>query len=134
MSAIDDSFIVLEETPSMLQFSLLDSSILDTEITTKSIDTNKSLSSLEINASASSEISTKFNDKIKDAIAELSSEILSTSITKTQPVNYISSENVLNDVDDRQQNQTPPKTTLAQSFLLGDINCDKMKVNKSKSL
>lgn len=128
MSAIDDSFIVLEETPSMLQFSLLDSSILDSETLTKSIDT-KSLSTIEISAS-----STKFDDKIKDSIADLSSEFLSTSITKTQPVNYISAENVLNDVDDRQKTQTPPKTTLAQSFLLGDINCDKMKVNKSKSL
>lgn len=119
MSVTDDSFIVLEETPSMLQFSLLDTSVLDTGTITKSIDT----STLEINRNELAENSTKCIDKIKDSIADLSFAIPSTS------VNNGSYEKVLNDVDDHQQKQTPPKTTLAQSFLLGDINCDKMKVS-----
>ncbi|XP_055307839.1 NF-kappa-B essential modulator isoform X2 [Sitodiplosis mosellana] len=121
MSA-DDSFIVLEETPSMLQFSLLNTpghhpssllntSILDTGTITKGIDTENSSNVL-------SDAASKFNDEIKESIVDLSS----TLSTKSQSVNNINA-----DVDDQQRKQKPPKTTLAQSFLLGDINCDKMK-------
>lgn len=128
MSTTDDSFIVLEETPSMLQFSLLGTSILDNGTKTNSIDDTKYFSGLEFSPSVTSGCLTDLNGAIKNSIANLSSvsEYPSTSATKSQSVNIDTK------IGDHQQKQTPPKTTLAQSFLLGDINCDKMKVNIRK--
>lgn len=126
MSDIDDSFIVLEETPSMLQFSLLDTSISNNEIDTNSMD--KSLCTIDINPILLSTSSLKVADQTKDTTNDFSPIA---KIPAILPVNNISTESVSNNIDkNRQQKQTSLNTTLAQSFLLGDINCDRiLKVN-----
>lgn len=112
----DDSFIVLEETPSMMQFSLLDASIVDTA----------TIATLENGSNVLSEKSNTFNKDLKVGFS-------STSSTKSQSVNYLNST-----IEERQRKQTSPKTTLALDFLLGLtssadlINCDKAKVQYSK--
>lgn len=132
MSADEESFIVLEETPSMLQFSLLDSLTLNSQgDTLESADTTKSSININgsvingsvVNGSASTdhpsrsqEPSFQFGNQMKSTESDLSFASLNAeSISSTMTQNEVKS-------------RTPPKTTLAQSFLLGDINCDKMKV------
>lgn len=111
----DDSFIVLEETPSMMQFSLLDASIL----------VNGNIATLENCSNVLSETSNKSNNEIKDTKDSISS----TSNANGQSVNNVNAK-----IEERQRKQTPPKTTLALDFLLGLtssadlINCDKTKV------
>lgn len=79
MSVEEDSFIVLDETPSMLQFSMLDSPVCN---------------------------STDIDDKISTI-----------------------QENDIVEIEANNTNGcTTKKSTLAQSFLLGDINSDKLKV------
>lgn len=121
MSA-EESFIVLEETPSMLQFSLLDSLTLNSE---NVLENNASIeSNINTNGSANNpdhinllaEPSMKFDSKIKStdndlSFASLNAESIASVMTQNE-----------------EKSRSPPKTTLAQSFLLGDINCDKMKV------
>lgn len=114
----DDSFIVLDETPSMMQFSLLDASILDTA----------TIATLDNGSNVLSETSNKFNDEFKDSKVGFSS----TSSTKGQSVHDVNTK-----IEQRQRKQTPPKTTLALDFLLGLtssadlINCDRTKVKYS---
>lgn len=122
MSAEEESFIVLDETPSMLQFSLLDSLTLNSE---KDLENNHSIdSNINTNRSVNNdhtsiltEPSMKFDNKIKSTDNDLSFVSLNAeSISSVMTQNH------------QEQSRSPPKTTLAQSFLLGDINCDKMKV------
>lgn len=122
MSADEESFIVLEETPSMLQFSLLDSLTLNSH--NETLDNTDTIKfNVNIIESATSdhsvrleEPSIKFEEQIKStesdlSFASLNAESISTAMAQSED-----------------SSKTPPKTTLAQSFLLGDINCDKMKV------
>lgn len=101
----EESFIVLEETPSMLQFSLLDSLMSNTSI--KKDDSNETIPSIlqGVNRTES--------NPTNGAVFEIDSPLSSLSSIKNSMDVYAG---------------TPLKTTLAQSFLLGDINCDKIKV------
>lgn len=87
----EESFIVLEETPSMLQFSLLNVSSKD--------------------SAPNSLIETKTKNCNNIFCAAIESDL----------------PNITN-LADENRTSTALKTTLAQSFLLGDINCDKIKV------
>lgn len=104
----EESFIVLEETPSMLQFSLLDS-----------LTSNTSNKDDSIENSAQNETETTSivkMDKQHSPLCNVSKkkdERMNSAIIDSDPPNIVSD---------------PLKATLAQSFLLGDINCDKMKV------
>lgn len=106
----EESFIVLEETPSMLQFSLLDSSMSNTSI--KKDDSNETIPSI-LQGVNRTEPPTKISNPTNGAVFEFDSPLSSLSSIKNSMDVYTGK---------------PLKTTLAQSFLLGDINCDKIKV------
>lgn len=105
MQTEEESFIVLEETPSMLQFSLLNSPDYHTEKSSL-YDTHCSIGS---DIQKSNKTHMKIDKNLQDVENYLSSVSLGSSSTN---------------------DQVSPRTTLAQSFLLGDINCDKLKVIK----
>lgn len=89
----EESFIVLEETPSMLQFSLLNVSSKDN--------------------APNSLIETRTKNGNNIFCAAIESDL----------------PNITNSADEN-RTSTALRTTLAQSFLLGDINCDKIKVKR----
>lgn len=122
MSADEESFIVLEETPSMLQFSLLDSLTLNSQNDTLD-STDTIASNVKINGSAISDYPSRSQPPSIQNAQQMKSMENDHSFASLNAEN-ISSMMTQNEVSC----QTPPKTTLAQSFLLGDINCDKMKV------
>lgn len=131
MSADEDSFIVIEETPSMLQFSLLDSIASNRSIEPGPKlngivdEPNSSLfaSALPPSHTNSVDVTSK-NDKKDEQISFQSNEMMHSNVSNASANTPKSFE--LNGL------QTPsPKSTLAHSFLLGDINCDIMKVNNS---
>lgn len=128
MSADEDSFIVIEETPSMLQFSLLDSitSNRSNDQGKKPNDivdeTNSSLfaSALSPSHTNSVEVTSK-SDKKDENVSLHSIEMMHSNVSNASANTHKSFE--MNGL------QMPsPKSTLAHSFLLGDINCDIMKV------
>lgn len=130
MSADEDSFVVLEETPSMLEFSVLESlsSATDCVISNRSpIEKNSEMinSSLQ-RENDNAKILEKPEQKPKFGtsnifsnlyIGENSSKLQNTSLNDTTT-----------EMMSEPYNGGSPKSTLAHSFLLGDINCDKMKV------
>lgn len=135
MSADEDSFIVIEETPSMLQFSLLDSlaskrtNEQDPKLDGVLNETTSSLfaSALSPSSHTNSVDASPENGK-KDENISLQSESMMHSIVSN--ASHGSSKPFKSN-----GLQTPtPKSTLAHSFLLGDINCDTMKVSTSASV
>lgn len=134
MSADEDSFIVIEETPSMLQFSLLDSIAsnrsIEPESGQKSVngtvnETNSSLFASALSPSHTNSVDfTSRNDKKDEQTSLQSNGMMHSNVSNASASTPKPFElNVL-------QTPTPtPKSTLAHSFLLGDINCDIMKVN-----
>lgn len=126
MSATDEeSFIVIDETPSMLQFSLLDSLTLNS---TNDLEHENSIASHTNGITSNENGNINFNIKPM----EQSSIKLENSMRNAENDVSFGSFNADSFQSATTQHdligQTPPKTTLAQSFLLGDINCDKMKV------
>lgn len=97
----EESFIVLEETPSMLQYSLLNSSMSRTSIQNETSNGNLLIKTESLSDAPET--------KNPIALEKFDTKIPQVDVIKTDP-------------------STPLRTTLAQSFLLGDINCDKMKV------
>lgn len=129
MSADEESFIVLDETPSMLQYSILDASLLNTEsiISEKSLNSanNLLLSNALQNDGQSSSIDT--SEKIGTNCTTSTRISLSENQSKSVQSSFKSSQQpVLSEINGRPH----PTTTLAQSFLLGAIDCDTMKVRK----
>lgn len=134
MSADEESFIVLDETPSMLQYSILDASLLNTEsiISEHSLNSanNLLLSNALQNDSQSSSMDT--SEKMSaNCIASTANDLSRISLNENQPKSVQSSfkssqQPVLSEINGRPH----PTTTLAQSFLLGAIDCDTMKVRK----
>lgn len=124
MSADEDSFIVLEETPSMLQFSILDTSAVNKQCAENNglFETNTFLSDNEIDIG---------DMRVKQEIVN-ASNVLNLIETKgeNQPTAVTAStemkKQMLHEVIFA--HQATPTISLAHSFLLGDINCDKMKV------
>lgn len=120
MSAEEESFIVLDDTPSMHQFSLLDSSISESEVilgnnslfATNIDNERRNQDSLDVFFEAPS----KRNGNLQPATDNLP------SVSMKEEGNTPTNNHLSNCL-------VPPNATLAQSFLLGDINCDKMKVN-----
>lgn len=147
MSADEESFIVLDETPSMLQYSILDSSpltndsIKDCEQTVNSasnsvpandvwrkdpIQTN----GLSCSIGLPSTSSIQCNGNLNNATADLAQISLPNS--EFSPQTSLKSNSVpslTQSASPNNHNAQPPKATLAQSFLLGAIDCDTMKVN-----
>lgn len=106
MSGDEESFIVLEETPSLLQYSLC-SSI--TEIT----DPGSYMQSLTLPSN----------------MASVSEESTQTSLPPYEPNGTSKSQQSNGEDDEKESTENgAPKSTLAESFLLGAIDCDTMKV------
>lgn len=138
MSADEDSFIVLDETPSMLQYSILDSSTLsgDSIIERQSVITNGSEKPNDIwykepakvsVVDGPSKASIPSSNAVED-IAQISLPISESSQETSFKSNLVSS--LTQTTSPPNTTRTPAKTTLAQSFLLGAIDCDTMKVNR----
>lgn len=115
MSGDEESFIVLDETPSLLQYSLC-SSI--TEIT----DPGSYVPSLMLpsNMTTVSEEGTQTSLQPCETNGSLKSHQSNGMADKTESL-----ENGASKLD-------PSKSTLAESFLLGAIDCDTMKVMQLK--
>lgn len=130
MSADEESFIVLDETPSMLQYSILDASLLNTE-SIISTDSLNSASNLLLSNALQNDGQSSSIDTSKKTSANC---IKSTSLNEIQPKLVQSSfkssqQPVLSEINEL-NGRPHPTTTLAQSFLLGAIDCDTMKVRK----
>lgn len=133
MSADEESFIVLDETPSMLQYSILDVSSFNTEsIISKNslyMTNNSSVAhSLEVDGKNKSIEASDLKSSVDttSTVDDLARMTLNGNVRKSS-TNSISSlqQPVLSETNGRQQS----KATLAQSFLLGAIDCDTMKVS-----
>lgn len=132
MSADEDSFVVLEETPSMLEFSVLESLSSATERVSASWNRTEKNSEM-INSSLERE-----NDNIKilqisDEKPKLGASNIFANLhigENSSNIQNISPNDTTVEILSGTYNgeSTSPKSTLAHSFLLGDINCDKMKV------
>lgn len=130
MSTDEDSFIVIEETPSMLQFSILDS-ISSNRSNGPSSETNAHVD--EINSSL---FASALPPQPSDGVAltpKIDKNFENTSIKS----NGMMHSNVSNisahtqkSLESNGLQTSSPKSSLAHSFLLGDINCDLMKVNR----
>lgn len=115
MSVDEDSFIVIEETPSMLQFSILDESSANSA----SIIENNSL--FETN-SLQQQLD-KIIDNTANNVKSMDTKYATSSSEKLFSISPTKQPNS-NDTSAH----TSPNLTLAHSFLLGNINCDTMKV------
>lgn len=133
MSTDEESFIVLDETPSMLQYSILDASLLNTESIISKNSLSSANNSLLLNAlqendgqTSSTETSEKTNaNRISSTANDLSRICSNENRPKSVQNSFTSSQQaVLGEINGRPHSTT----TLAQSFLLGAIDCDTMKV------
>lgn len=120
MSVDEDSFIVIEETPSMLQFSLLDQSSTNNA----SITENNSLFET---CSFQQQQLDKEIDNTTNNVKSIDSNYASKSTSSSEKLFSFSPTKQPKSNDSA---HTSPNLTLAQSFLLGNINCDTMKVSK----
>lgn len=134
-TADEDSFIVIEETPSMLQFSLLDSisSNRSNEQSAKLHESNAS--AVDTNSSLFSSALPQTTDSV-DAMPKIDKNVENTSIQSNgsmlSNVSHVTSAhtNTQKSHDGNGHFTPTSNNTLAHSFLLGDINCDIMKVNE----
>lgn len=134
MSTDEDlSFVVIEQTPSMLQFSLLDSisSECSNEQSTKSHETNAIVddtnSSLFASALPQTTNSVDVLPKIDKNVENAS--IHSNGLMLSNVSNVSTNTNTQKSYEGNGHYTPTSKSSLAHSFLLGDINCDIMKVN-----
>lgn len=134
MSGNEDSFIVIEETPSMLQYSILDSISSNCAIEQDTTQHSKSVIGDETNttlfASALSQSNQDVDvmsniDKCVENLSIQSVELMQSNVTNVSANTQKSSECYGHHVP-------MSKNTLAHSFLLGDIDCDIMKVREER--
>lgn len=141
MSADEESFIVLDETPSLLQYSLLNSPVIisENDDLSYSHSMTNAHDSLRSNSSISSEnkygIDITDNSKKSKEDFELNANLVNMSLNnsaiKKSPINSLENNTITNQqqaVSSELNNSTKPKSSLAQNFLLGDIDCKTMKV------
>lgn len=132
MSVDEDSFIVIEETPSMLQYSILDSmsSNRSIEHDTKLDGTN--VSGDETNTALFASALSQSSPSSVDAVPKIAANIDDLSIQSdglAMPTNQTNVSTHSQKSAEVSGHHAPmSKSTLAHSFLLGDINCDIMKV------
>lgn len=133
MSGDEESFIVLDETPSMLQYSILDASLLNDEsIISKNhlnCSANSSLLSNDVHLNSIDTLAKKSANPDTSAANERTGQSINEMQLKSVSSPFTSaSQPVLSEMNGGRQH--PTTTTLAHSFLLGAIDCDTMKVRK----
>lgn len=128
MSIDEDSFIVIEETPSLLQYSILDSISnhpieQDTKLHSTNVigdETNTTLFASALSNSNQNVDATPSIDNCAEKFSIKTEEMMQSDLTNVSTNTQKSSEF-------NGHNTPMSKKTLAHSFLLGDINCDIMK-------
>lgn len=133
MSADEDSFIVLEETPSMLQFSILDSISSnrpieqDTKLHSTNVISDETNTTLFTSAFSQDnqnvDLSSYIDDKSVECLSMKCDEMMQSNVSDI-------STNTPKSSEVSASHTSISKNTLAQSFLLGDIDCDIMKVRR----
>lgn len=123
MSGDEDSFIVIDETPSMFQFSMLDTQNNQFAIDNSSIFESTQSNGFQLeNNKPNHDSHIKHLNDTSGGSASLQS-IENALISASKPIPSIKEQSL------KESNvRTSPKTTLAQSFLMGDINSDTIKV------